>query len=200
MKNKLFSFNHSFFKVVGWISVLFLGILFISCGNAFNSRHSKSDSVDVSLSIPSEILKSIAERDAVAEQALAENQTVSVEVYFYIDGNPPIKQTSEVFDKRKGEVFVVPEVPIGSKVQATATIKIGNKEYQGSSKVVEVVDEETNLTLNLTLSKEYLELDIEEAIAQVANVRINCNLKITGSLTNQQVKTLIDLIDIYCHY
>ena len=194
-KNKLFSFNHSFFKLVGGVSLALLLILFVSCGNAFNFKHSKSGSADVSLTIPSEILKSIAARDAAAEQALAENQAVSVEVYFYVDKEPPVKKTREVFDKENGETFDFPEIPFGAKVQATASIRIGNKEYTGNSKQVEVVDEETDLILILTFSKEYLELDIEEAIEQVENVRINSNLKITGSVTNQQVEKLIDSID-----
>ena len=164
-------------------------LLAVSCGNAFNPSSSSSGTTAVTLEIPPELIQSISSgsaRGAVSEGG----QKVSLTVYLYVDDKKPIERKIDNFNTATGEEIIFDKIRIGSKVQATASIKIGSKEYSGTTKEVVVLEDGTELTLVLSCSKIYLELSIEEALSQIKTLRTNCSLKITGEVTPEQLQQL----------
>ena len=124
--------------------IVSLGFLFISCGNAFQTKAKNGDTVDVSLNIPVEILASISNRSVTANARSASN---SLEVSLFVNDEAPIKKS--VTDFKKSVSISFPDIPVGSVVKATADLKYNGKEYSGESKSTIVTATGTELALTL---------------------------------------------------
>ncbi|MBO4629447.1 MAG: hypothetical protein J5687_05790 [Treponema sp.] len=124
--------------------IVSLGFLFISCGNAFQTKAQNGDTVDVSLNIPVEILASISSRSVAANARAASN---SLEVSLFVNDEAPIKKS--VTDFKKSVSISFPDIPVGSVVKATADLKYNGKEYSGESKSTIVTATGTELALTL---------------------------------------------------
>ena len=124
--------------------IVSLGFLFISCGNAFQTKAKNGDTVDVSLNIPVEILASISNRSVTANARSASN---SLEVSLFVNDEAPIKKS--VTDFKKSVSISFPDIPVGSVVKAKANLNYNGKEYSGESKSTIVTATGTELALIL---------------------------------------------------
>ena len=124
--------------------IVSLGFLFISCGNAFQTKVQNGDTVDVSLNIPVEILASISNRSVTANARSASN---SLEVSLFVNDEAPIKKS--VTDFKKSVSISFPDIPVGSVVKAKANLNYNGKEYSGESKSTVVTATGTELALTL---------------------------------------------------
>ena len=124
--------------------IVSLGFLFISCGNAFQTKAKNGDTVDVSLNIPVEILASISSRSVAANARAASN---SLEVSLFVNDEAPIKKS--VTDFKKSVSISFPDIPVGSVVKAKANLNYNGKEYSGESKSTIVIAAGTELALTL---------------------------------------------------
>ena len=168
---------YSFFAIV--FSIVMLSAT--SCGSPFNSKPCAT--TDVTLEIPADLFRSITEGQTSQE-------TASLTINLYVNDDSPITREASNFDINKGTEISFPDIPVGAKVQATAFIKIGASEYFGKSKETIVSEDGTILELELSVTKIYLELGIEDAIEQIKTLRQSCSLKITGEVTNEQLQEL----------
>ena len=171
---------YSFFAIV--FSVVMLSAT--SCGSPFNSKPCAT--TDVTLEIPADLFRSITEGQASQE-------TASLTINLYVNDDSPITREASNFDINKGTEISFPDIPVGAKVQATAFIKIGASEYFGKSKETIVSEDGTILELELSVTKIYLELGIEDAIEQIQSIKTSVSLKITGEVTPEQLQQFSEL-------
>lgn len=125
-----------------FVLLVLFGLFLVSCGNSFNTKSSKGDTVDVSLQIPLEILASASSREASVTST-----SNSLEVSLFVNDEEPIKKTVKNFSKSASISFK--NITIGSMVKAQAKLVYQGKEYSGESKSTIVTADGTELSLIL---------------------------------------------------
>ena len=125
--------------------ILLFGILFLSCGNSFHTKSSKSDAVDVTLQIPAEVFASLSSRNA--DDAAKSN---TLEVSLFVNDEEPIVK---IVDFSNSANVSFPNIAIGSIVKAKANLKYEGKEYSGESAPAVVTESGAQLILVLKQKK-----------------------------------------------
>ena len=134
--------------------VVLFGLFLVSCGNSFYTKSSKGDGVNVTLQIPSEVLTTLASRDATGTTAEDEN---FLEVSLFVNDDEPITRSVSGFTKAVTIPFQ--NIRVGSRVKAKANLTYKGQDYTGETRTAVVSSKGTKLTLILR-SKDASEDDV----------------------------------------